>query len=75
MSIDKATLEKEREVLANDFETISKQITQAETQIGQMKSNLNAVHGAIQQVDKLLKMVNETNTKEKKDAALKVATS
>ena len=75
MSIDKATLEKEREVLANDFETISKQITQAETQIGQMKSNLNAVHGAIQQVDKLLKMVNETNTKQKKDAALKVATS
>ena len=43
-----------------------------------MKSNLNAVHGAIQQVDKLIKL-SETNGKGKmpkeKEEALKIATS
>ena len=75
MSIDKQTLQSEREVLAKDFDTISNQIKTAEIQIGTMKSNLNAIHGAMQQVDKLLIMVDDTNKKEKKDAALKVATS
>ena len=75
MSIDKQTLQSEREVLAKDFDTISNQIKTAEIQIGTMKRNLNAIHGAMQQVDKLLIMVDDTNKKEKKDAALKVATS
>ena len=73
MAIDKETLTKEREVLTKDFEAISTQIKNADVQMGNMKSNLNAIHGAIQQVDKLLAMLDET--KEKKDAALKLATS
>jgi hypothetical protein len=42
----------------------------------QMKSNLNAVHGAIQQVDKFIKM-SEKNTKlpDEKEKALNIATS
>ena len=32
------------------------QIQQAEIEIGTMKSNLNALHGAIQQTDKLIAM-------------------
>ena len=41
-----------------------------------MKSNLNAVHGAIQQVDKLIK-ISEDNKKlpDEKEKALNIATS
>ena len=41
-----------------------------------MKSNLNAVHGAIQQVDKLIKICDSTKTMpEEKEKALNIATS
>jgi hypothetical protein len=41
-----------------------------------MKGNLNAVHGAIQQVDKLIKMSEETTKMpEEKEKALNIATS
>ncbi len=43
-----------------------------------MKSNLNALYGAIQQVDKLLAKLNTTDNKEmpvEKEKALNIATS
>ena len=85
MSIDIETLKKEREVLKKDFDLLSSRINQTEKEIGTMKSNLNAVFGAIQQIDKFIKMEN-TNTGEKqllneeekmsveKAAALNIAT-
>ena len=74
MSIDKDTLLKEREVLKNDFDTLVIRIQTVEKDLGTMKSNLNAVHGAIQQVDKLLKLVGDEMPAQK-EKALNLATS
>ena len=78
MSIETNDLTAEREVLVKDFEALSQRIKQVDGELIQMKSNLNAVHGAIQQVDKLIKL-SESNGKDKmpkeKEEALKIATS
>ena len=74
MSIDKDTLLQEREVLKNDFDTLVTRIQTVEKDLGTMKSNLNAVHGAIQQVDKLLKLVGDEMPAQK-EKALNLATS
>ena len=77
MSIETTDLTAEREVLVKDFEALSQRIKQVDAELIQMKSNLNAVHGAIQQVDKLIKL-SETKGKNKmpkeKEEALRVAT-
>ena len=54
MSIDEKTLLEERKVLENDFNTTKERIVQVEKDLGNMKSNLNAVYGAVQQIDKLI---------------------
>lgn len=45
--------------------------------LGQMKSNVNALYGAIQQVDRLLTKLNDGNKEmpAEKEAALNIATS
>ena len=78
MSIETSDLTTERQVLVKDFEALSQRIKQVDAELIQMKSNLNAVHGAIQQVDKLIKL-SESNGKDEmpkeKEEALKIATS
>jgi hypothetical protein len=64
MAIETTELTAEREVLVKDFEALSQRIKQVDGELIQMKSNLNAVHGAIQQIDKLIKL-SETNGKGK----------
>jgi hypothetical protein len=59
MAIDEQTLNTERLLLKKDFDTLSDKIRQFELDLGQMKGNLNALHGAIQQTDKLIKMSKE----------------
>ena len=54
MTISTSDLTGERQVLEKDFEALSSRIKQVDQELIQMKSNLNAVHGAIQQVDKLI---------------------
>ena len=61
MSIDEKILVEERLLLKKDFDTLSDKIRQFELDLGQMKGNLNALHGAIQQTDKLIKLCKETN--------------
>ena len=63
MSIDETTLSEERLLLKKDFDTLSDKIRQFELELGQMKGNLNAIHGAIQQTDKLIKLCKATNIK------------
>ena len=78
MTITRDDLQQEREVLKKDFELLNSRITQTEKDLGTMKSNLNAVFGAIQQVDKLLAKVSpkeENKMSEEKQQALNVATS
>ena len=79
-NIDEKTLLEERKVLETDFNTTKDKIVQMEKDLGNMKSNLNAVYGAIQQIDKLLAKIR-TGTEEKKpmpaekEQALNIATS
>ena len=77
MIIDEKTLLDERKVLEDDFNTVSGRIKQVEKDLGTMKSNLNAVYGAIQQVDKLIKLDDgdEKQMPAEKELALNIATS
>ena len=56
MAIDIKTLQDERVKLKSDFDMVNGRIKQVESDLGTMKSNLNALYGAIQQVDKLIKL-------------------
>jgi|TARA_B100000780_G_scaffold18332_1_gene11942 hypothetical protein len=60
MIIDKTILKAEREKLKSDFDNVT-------NTINTMKGNLHALNGAIQQVDKLLLMVDTVKPKTKKD--------
>ena len=77
--IDEKTLLEERKVLEGDFNTMSDRIKQVEKDLGTMKSNLNALYGAIQQVDRLIAKVKEGDSDKKlppeKEKALNLATS
>ena len=80
MIIDEKTLLEERKVLEQDFNTTKERIVQVEKDLGNMKSNLNAVYGAIQQIDKLLVIVRGGKDEKKpmpseKEKALNIATS
>ena len=59
MSIDEKILTEERLSLKKDFDTLSNKIRQFELDLGQMKGNLNAIHGAIQQTDKFIELCKE----------------
>ena len=77
MAISTNDLMAEREVLQKDFDALSSRIKQVDVELAQMKGNLNAVHGAIQQVDKLIKL-SEKDGKEmpkEKAEALRMATT
>ena len=54
MSIDEKTLLEERKVLEEDFNTTKDRIAKVEKDLNNMKNNINAVYGAIQQIDKLI---------------------
>ena len=58
MNIDEKTLLSEKELLTKDFNSISEKIKQVEIELGSMRSNLNAIYGALQQTDKLLKIIS-----------------
>ena len=78
-TIDEKTLLEERKVLETDFNTTKDRIVQVEKDLGNMKSNLNAVYGALQQVDKLIALSKDTGDKKEmpaeKEKALNLATS
>jgi uncharacterized coiled-coil DUF342 family protein len=76
MAIELKTLNNERELLKKDFDNLNQRIAQVEKDLGTMKSNLNAVYGAIQQVDKLIKLSSgDTKMSSEKEKALNLATS
>jgi len=80
MAIDEKTLLEERKVLETDFNTTKDRIVQVEKDLGNMKSNLNAVYGAIQQIDKLIVLARGGKEDKKpmppeKEKALNIATS
>ena len=67
MAIDMATLQEEKVLLQKDFAEMKKNIQKVEVDLIQMKANMNAINGAIQQTDRLLnKLKNESDSKAKK---------
>ena len=65
MAITKEQLIEERTKLQAEFDAVRKDIVQVETQIGTLRSNLNALNGAIQQTNKLIGMFEEKKEDEK----------
>jgi hypothetical protein len=58
------TLQKEKTQLQEDFNKLGVQIKQVEIDLGQMKANLNAINGAVQEVNKLIGLVEDTKPKD-----------
>ena len=80
MSIDEKTLLEERKVLEEDFNTTKDRIAQVEKDLNNMRNNINAVYGAIQQIDKLIVLAKGGKEEKKpmppeKEKALNIATS
>jgi len=65
MSISKEQLIEERTKLQTEFDAVRQDIVKLETQLGSLRSNLNALNGAIQQTNKLISMVEEKKEDEK----------
>jgi len=59
MKIDEKILQEELTTLKSDFDKTKKQIESIEKEVIGMRNNLNALHGAIQQTEKLLKLSRE----------------
>ena len=66
MAIDMAALQEEKVLLQKDFEEMKKNIQKVEVDLVQMRANMNAINGAIQQTDRLLnRLKNEGDEKSK----------
>ena len=77
MSISKDELLKRKEEIVTDYNNLVKEIEKGETSVRTMKNNLNALSGALQQVDLFLKQIEEDGDAmpEDKKFALDMATS
>ena len=64
MTISVEQLHEEKALLQADFDKINSQINKVTNDLAQMKANLNALNGAIQQVNKLIEMVPQTKQKD-----------
>ena len=53
----------EKTLLQKDFDELSKKIKQVEIEVVQMRANMNAINGAIQQTNKLINMAQEKKKK------------
>jgi len=63
MTISIEQLNEEKQLLQADFDKMNSQINKITNDMAQMKANLNAINGAIQQVNKLIEMSNEKKKK------------
>ncbi len=61
------TLQKEKTQLQEDFNKLVTQVKQIEIDLGQMKANLNAINGAVQEVNKLIGLVEKPKDLKKKE--------
>ena len=60
-TIDEKLLMDERKTLEEDYKSTEEKIKLIEKELGNLKSNLNAIYGAVQQVDTLIVMSTEGN--------------
>ena len=77
MTISKEILLKRKENIVTDYNKLVEEISKGESQIKVMKDNLNALAGALQQVEMFIKQIDEEGEPmtEDKKFALDMATS
>ena len=77
MTISKDELQKRKDELVSNVEAIQKDIVTSENQTKTLRNNLNAMVGALQQVDMFLKQIEEKGEPmpAEKQQALDMATS
>jgi len=59
MSISKDELLKRKEEIVTDYNNLVKEIEKGETSVRTMKNNLNALSGALQQVELFIKQIED----------------
>ena len=75
-TIDEKVLMEERKTLEDDYKSTEEKIKLVEKELGKMRSNLNAIYGAVQEVDKLIIMTKEghkSKSRQEADKASEVA--
>ncbi len=77
MSISKDELLKRKEEIVTDYNNLVKEIEKGETSVKTMKNNLNALSGALQQVELFIKQIEDDGDAmpPEKKFALDMATS
>lgn len=77
MSISKDELLKRKEEIVTDYNNLVKEIEKGETSVRTMKNNLNALSGALQQVELFIKQIEDDGDAmpPEKKFALDMATS
>ena len=77
MTISKDDLLKRKEEIVTDYNKLVEEIGKGESQIKVMKDNLNALAGALQQVEMFIKQIEDDGDPmpEEKQQALDIATS
>ena len=58
-AIDEKILLEERKILEDDYKSTEEKIKLIEKELGNLKSNLNAIYWAVQQVDKFISLSKE----------------
>ena len=77
MTISKDNLLKRKEEIVTDYNKLVEEIGKGESQIKVMKDNLNALAGALQQVEMFIKQIEDDGDPmpAEKQQALEIATS
>ena len=72
-TIDEKVLMEERKTLEDDYKSTEEKIKLIEKELINLKSNINAIYGAVQQVDKLIVMSKEGNKSKSRQEADKAS--
>ena len=77
MTISKEVLLKRKEQIVTDYNKLVEEISKGESQVKVMKDNLNALAGALQQVEMFIKQIEDDGDPmpDEKRQALEMATS
>ena len=65
MTITINQLIEEKKILEKDFDELNKKVKTVEVELMQMKGNLNALNGAIQQTSKFIRMAQQVREESK----------
>ena len=62
--ISKEVIEERKQTLVNDIDKLEKTIAEVGKQQDQLQANMFALHGALQQCDQFLEMLDKENEKD-----------